>query len=317
MTLTRPPSALAGADPDRFDPGIAAQLAECASLAYRAGGTVYASALEAGWSRALAVEIGSSQLVVLWSPYAIVVAVRGSDERADWIANLRGILRRGWKPYLPPGCTAGIGWIAQAQAIHRELITALVPIRGEVGPEAPLFMVGHSAGAAIVELLTVVVERDLGEVPKVIATFSAPRAFNRRGGRWFDERWPQCWGCVPTIRGAIDPVTLVPPDGFPTFARQVGRRIILADGRALQQPEDWDALQKQRLAEQKAGGVGPGKRWLARWRILSRAIEGASIHPIEGTVGVLRKMAAEAEAIEAEREAARVAAADQEVEHAG
>lgn len=308
-TLTRPPSALAGADPDRWDPGISAQLAEGAAAAYQYGGTVRAEALAAGWKGALPVEIKNSQLVVLWSPHALMVSVRGSDERADWVANLRGILRCGWDPYLPPGCTAGIGWLSQAKRIRDELVKALVPLRGEFSIEdVPLFMAGHSAGGPIVTLLAIAIERDLGEVPKLINTFSAPRGLNRAGGRWFDAKWPQTWGIVPTIRGAIDPVTLVPPDGFPTFARQVGRRIILADGRALQQPEDWDALQAKRLKDQKAAGVKPGERWLARWRFLSRAIEGATIHPIEETVGVLRKMAAEAEALEAEREAARVSA---------
>lgn len=304
MTLTRHPSSLALAHPDRWDPGVAAQLAECADLAYQYGGTVRSKALAAGWKGALPVEIHNSQLVVLWSPHAIVVTVRGSDERADWIANLRGVFRRGWDPYLPPGCTAGIGWLSQAKAIRDELVRALVPLRGEYPmEEVPLFMAGHSAGGPIVTLLAIAIARDLGEVPRLINTFSAPRVMNRAGGRWFDKHWPQCWGIVPTIRGAIDPVTMVPPDGFPVYARQVGRRIILAEGRALEQWEDWEALQRKRLADQKAGGVGPGKRWLARWRILSRAIEGASIHPISATVGVLRRMAAEAERVRREERA--------------
>lgn len=157
-----------------------------------------------------------------------------------------------------------------------ELVTILADIPVE-SRFAPLFYAGHSAGGPIATALVAALRET--STPRLVATFSAPRGWNTAGGRWYDATVPQTWGIVPVRAGALDIVSQVPPRW--TGARQVGRRILLVDGRALEQVEDWRALEAQRP-------VG----WLPAWRVLSRAVAGGLVHPMRGTVGMLRGMVA-------------------------
>jgi len=273
VILTRPPSALVGADPAHFDPDVAHALAELAQIAYRPAGTARVESDAVGWPGCQSLQVGAGQLAVLWAPEAIVVSVRGSDQGADWPSNLRGIWRRGWSR-LPPGCRVGMGWLGQAKAMLPEVARLLIFALSR-HPTAPIFWVGHSAGGPIATVLCAALEVP---APRLVVTFSAPRGWNRRGAAWYDATYPQTWGVVPVIRGAPDAATRVPPKW--SGAHHVGRRIMLVEGRALENLEDWRALEDSHP-------VG----WLPSWRILSRVVAGIGIHPIGVTVGVLRRMA--------------------------
>jgi pimeloyl-ACP methyl ester carboxylesterase len=168
-----------------------------------------------------------------------------------------------------------MGWLGQAKAMLPE-VEHLLGFALSRYPTAPIFWVGHSAGGPIATALCAAV-RDV-PAPRLVVPFSAPRAWNRKGAAWFDATFPQTWGIVPAFRGAPDAATRVPPKW--TGAHHVGRRIMLVDGRALENLEDWRALE----ASHPVG-------WLPSWRILSRVVAGIGIHPIGVTVGVLRRMA--------------------------
>lgn len=253
--ITRPPT-----DLEAVRPGYSALAAlVCGELA----ATVYSSLQE--WSDACArggwysylVDHAEVQVGICASTSAIVVAARGSSELADWRDDLH-IFPLPWPPLVEAPGRVCRGFRAQGRRVMPD-ICQLVSTARRAFPAAPLYITGHSLGAALCPFLALGLEA-AGFAVAAVYAHEMPRAFTRAGAEWYDARLgSRTFRVVVVNRGEQDLVTRVAPSclGF--------RHDHLAHPRA------------RRLVGRGAPVESPAGRAARRSRANGRALTGSTI----------------------------------------
>ncbi len=253
--------------PRRYDDLVALATAEHAVKVYGSAAEYGFEAMSAGFEGGTVVESGPAQIGLSWSPEAVVVAPRGSDEPGDWIGNLASVVRWGWLPYLPKGCRAGLGFRSQARRAAPLVLGRLRQLLAR-RPAASVILTGHSLGAAVVPLLVAYLHHHGIDI-RVAYMHEPPRPGNLALATWYDRAFTA--GSTPTytvvnvVGGEADLVTRVPLKRH--GARHLGRCVIHSQGHKL---HGWGAWARHR----EANPVG----YIAAWRVITRTAAAIRAH---------------------------------------
>lgn len=245
-------------------------LAEHAMFAYNPSADYDRAVRLAGFDGGKVLSVGPSQAAIAWSPQAIVLSPRGSDETLDWIGNLAsGLawLRRQWRPFLPAGAALGFGFLRQAARIAPELYAATLALKEEY-PGARVVLGAHSLGAAIAYPIVGFLDyhgiRVYGAYP-----FESPRPGNEAFSDWYDQRFTfektPTFRVIHVRRGQPDLVTRVPfrRDGY----RHAGLPVIIDGDRTILGAREWESYRRENPVERIAG-----------WRFLTRTAAAVRAH---------------------------------------
>jgi|GEM_PF-3613770 len=153
------------------------------------------------------------QGMLLVKPGLRVLALRGSDEDADWVANYRDTTRSG-QPLGLPGSVHD-GFTSQLESGWDDVSAALA----KTDSRTPLVVTGHSLGAALATLFGARLKQEGQTIARVVA-FAGPRV----GDAIFSQGAEALLGsALVRVARADDFVTMAPP--APATA-DVGARIM-------------------------------------------------------------------------------------------
>lgn len=246
FAFTTGPDAFEGLAPDYSD-RVALGCCEISKAAYGSADEFDRLLEKAGYHGGVIVSVGAAQIVVAYSPQAIIVAGAGSKTLGDYRDDLKSALWRSkWWPYLPKGRMAW-GFRNQCRAVEVGIIDAVRNARDyfEGSEDAPIITTGHSLGGPLGAGATMVLHAQ-GRTPALAYPLESPRWANEKAAAWYmrtfcspgDEICPT-WRVVNTRRvmgGVVsDLVTRLPRRllGF----RHVGWPAILVDGEVLHGPD--------------------------------------------------------------------------------
>lgn len=164
-----------------------------------------------GWAErcVLAVD-GITGAVVEAGDLATIIVFRGTQALGNWISNLDARIGPG-----PRGGRVHAGFAAALRQMSGDLAAAIA------GTPRPLLVTGHSLGGALATLAAVEFGAD------ALWSFGAPRVGDAVFGRTLGST------CITRVVNGNDPVTAVPPPGFPWRFRHTGRPFLLHEGEVL------------------------------------------------------------------------------------
>lgn len=258
-------------------------LAEHATAAYLDPCHFGRWALDHDYAGSVIIERGSTQVGIVYGPEQIVIAARGSSQLGDWGENFLAF-RIPWRSLFPFGGVHA-GFALQAWRVAKEFRDTMRAIREHPKyRDVPVYVTGHSLGAALCPFLAAMLRID-GIEPRAIYTFESPRVGNEPWSVWYDTIFgSRTFRVVHVDRGCADIVTRVPPSILGWW--HVGRPIIIASGApgstALRYESEiaWECARRA----QKVGA-------LAWWRVIARLTHGALAHKSGRLVEELRKIA--------------------------
>jgi hypothetical protein len=153
-------------------------------------------------------------LVGVWRKTAVIVAFRGSSNVPNWIENLTFIKGK-LSPYLPDVPGVGVhsgfrqGYVSMQKQVHEEVLGLMA----RLGPSAPVYVTGHSLGAALAGLCSLDLIVSLGLKQTVAYTFGQPRIGDKGFRDYVVSRGSVVWRFV-NMRDIVPHLPLDPVMGF-------------------------------------------------------------------------------------------------------
>lgn len=172
-----------------YDPFIAKQLVYMSSIAYDSMTNINAwncsQCSEFPIDKPLAFQDSTGQLQAFtgYSPtLGIILAFRGSDDIDNWITDIDAIFTTYSRC---SGCQVHAGFWSSWLALKNTSISQITALLQAYGP-SPLYVTGHSLGAAIAVLSTQDLKDTFGVVDLVL-TFGEPRVGNPQYAHYFSN----------------------------------------------------------------------------------------------------------------------------------
>lgn len=174
--------------PDRPATCNAARLAFFAAAAYPSAGELREelrhACLDHGWAHDYS-QTGAAEVLAVRGEHATVIAIGGSNERADWIGNLSKTPVRleeyarqnGYTPAIEGSWRVHRGFLIHADRVLRKLQQlSFDPLDFGLFDRQPVYVTGHSQGGAAA-VLAHCLSKDMAHAVQQIVTFGAPRVF--------------------------------------------------------------------------------------------------------------------------------------------
>lgn len=265
--VTSRPEHFAVVGPGLYNDRLAYATLDHALGSYGSPSAYARSVVAAGFEGGTVIESGAAQVAIAYSDRVIVVSPRGSEEAGDCRDDFLSVFRWPWQLAAPFECWMGLGFVRQAKAVLPELLSWLWWLR-KLRPHLPIFIGGHSLGAALSPILVAALKAK--GIP-VVACYAhaSPRTGNRKWAQWYDRKFTH--GATPTFstvnvkNGQPDLVTRVPKRSW--GAKHLGVRVVHDRGRRHVGAGAWRRHQERSPVSHLVG-----------WRIVSKLRSSLGAH---------------------------------------
>lgn len=227
-----------------------------------------------GFVGATIVSVGAAQVGVAWHESVIVVAARGTSEKADVVGDLASVFRRGWPRVLPPGAKLGLGWRRQCIRVAPDVADLVVALRARYR-DAAVVVTGHSLGGAVACGLLCYL-RAIGVPVRSAYLHEPPRPGNKALKEWVASGDAAVFTVVNVDGGERDLVTRVPLKRH--GARHVGEMVIHENGEIHLGEAAWTAYRASNPVTLAAG-----------WRVITKIVRAARAHSGRALLKALRR----------------------------